>query len=268
MGTKEHLEEQPRRRRRKKSHRVYAFFVIVLGLAIIVLALLLLFHVQKIEIKGNEYCADKEILEAVQSDKFSTNSLYVVGKYLLGKGEEPACLESMKVGIGAPWTLKVSVKEKPIVGYLYSGQDYAYFDKEGLVVKKDSQYLEGIPCVEGIEVEDVTLYKQLQSENPQIFEEILEATNELKEAGMSTEKIICKAARIYVFAGKVCISLGNQVTPRRLRRFHRFLKSWRERKEHCIWRHIPQVRKPLPLMGENIRRRSKRKFRKKNKKNP
>ena len=37
MGTKEHLEEQPRRRRRKKSHRVYAFFVIVLGFAIIVL---------------------------------------------------------------------------------------------------------------------------------------------------------------------------------------------------------------------------------------
>lgn len=91
MGTKEHLEGQPRRRRRKKSHRVYAFFVIVLGLAIIALAVLLLFHVQKIEIKGNEYCADKEILEAVQSDKFSTNSLYVVGKYLLGKGRCTDC---------------------------------------------------------------------------------------------------------------------------------------------------------------------------------
>ena len=33
---------------------------------------------------------------------------------------------------------------------------------------------------------------------------------------MSTEKIICKAARIYVFAGKVCISLGNQVTPEKV----------------------------------------------------
>ena len=28
MGTKEHLEEQPRRRRRKKSHRVYALSLI------------------------------------------------------------------------------------------------------------------------------------------------------------------------------------------------------------------------------------------------
>ena len=88
MGTKEHLEEQPRRRRRKKSHRVYAFFVIMLGIVIIVLALLLLFHVQKIEIKGNEYCADKEILEAVQSDKFSTNSLYSMwwGNTFWGRG--------------------------------------------------------------------------------------------------------------------------------------------------------------------------------------
>ena len=85
MGTKEHLEEQPRRRRRKKSHRVYAFFVIVLGLAIIVLALLLLFHVQKIEIEGNEYCGDKEIVEAVQNDRFSTNSRFVAVIYCLVK---------------------------------------------------------------------------------------------------------------------------------------------------------------------------------------
>lgn len=216
MGTKEHLEGQPRRRRRKKSHRVYAFFVIVLGLAIIALAVLLLFHVQKIEIKGNEYCADKEILEAVQSDKFSTNSLYVVGKYLLGKGEEPACLESMKVGIGAPWTLKVRVKEKPIVGYVYADQDYAYFDRDGLVVKKDSVYLEGIPRVEGIEVKNIRLYQPLQSDHTRVFEEILEASDELKEEGLSTDRIVCQDSRIYVFVGKVCVSLGNQVTPEKM----------------------------------------------------
>ena len=216
MGTKEHLEEQPRRRRRKKSRRVYAFFVIVLGLAIIVLAALLLFHVQKIEIEGNEYCGDKEIVEAVQSDKFSTNSLYVVGKYLLGKGEKPACLENMKVGIGAPWILKISVEEKPIVGYVYADQDYAYFDKEGLVVKKDSQYLEGIPCVEGIEVKEVALYQRLKSENTQIFEEILETSDELKKNELAMEKIVCQDSRIYLFVGKVCISLGNHVTPEKM----------------------------------------------------
>ncbi len=38
----------------KKSHKIYALTVIVLGLAIILLALFLLFYVQRIEVEGNE----------------------------------------------------------------------------------------------------------------------------------------------------------------------------------------------------------------------
>lgn len=75
------------RRRKKKSHRLYAFFVIIFGIMIIALTVILLFHVQRVEVKGNTYCTDKEIIDTVQNDRFSSNSLYVLGKYLLGKGE-------------------------------------------------------------------------------------------------------------------------------------------------------------------------------------
>ena len=160
--------------------------------------MLLLFHVQKIEIKGNEYCADKEILEAVQSDKFSTNSLYVVGKYLLGKGGGACLSGEYESGDRGALDAEVWVKEKPIVGYVYADQDYAYFDRDGLVVKKDSVYLEGIPRVEGIEVKDIRLYQPLQSDHTRVFEEILEASDELKEEGLSTDRIVCQDSRIYV----------------------------------------------------------------------
>lgn len=229
METKEQKEEQPRRRRKKKGHRLYALFVIILGLAIIVLALLLLFHVQKVEIEGNEYCTDGEILEAVQNDRFSGNSLYVAGKYLLGKGKKPPCLDSMKVGLKTPWTLRVTVEEKQIVGYVYDGQEYAYFDKEGLVVKKDDIYIEGVPCVEGIEVKEIQLYKPLESENSQIFEEILEASDELKKDDLSTNKIICQDSRIYLYIGKVCVSLGNHVTPEKIAQIAPILEKLEDR---------------------------------------
>ena len=45
----------------KKSHKIYALTVIVLGLAIILLALFLLFYVQRIEVEGNEYTDSQEI---------------------------------------------------------------------------------------------------------------------------------------------------------------------------------------------------------------
>ena len=89
-------------RKKKKSHKVYAFLVLTMGIAIIALAILIFFYVQKIEVEGNEYCRDREIIEAVQNDRYSINSLYILGKYALGYGEKVPCLDSMKVSLKAP----------------------------------------------------------------------------------------------------------------------------------------------------------------------
>ena len=76
MTKDEYMEERPRRRKKKrKSHRLYAFIVILLGIVILLLGFLLLFHVQKIEIRGNDYCSDREIVQAVQNDKYAGNTI-------------------------------------------------------------------------------------------------------------------------------------------------------------------------------------------------
>ncbi|MEZ3434711.1 MAG: FtsQ-type POTRA domain-containing protein [Lachnospiraceae bacterium] len=204
-------------KQKKKTHKVYAFFVLLFGFAIIVLTLLIVFYIQKVEVTGNEYCSDKQIIDVVQNDKYSVNSLYVWGRYLLGQGEELPCLEEMKVSLGWPWVLKVKVKEKQIVGYVRTGEEeYAFFDKEGMIVKKDSQYQEGLPFVEGIDVGSVKLYKKIESENSKIFEEILEASQELKKFEMTAEKIVCKSGKIYVYVGQICVCLGDNVTAEKI----------------------------------------------------
>ncbi len=162
--------------------------------------------------RGNTYCTDREIVETVQNDRFSSNSLYVFGKYLLGKGESLPCLEQIKVSLGAPWTLRITVDEKVIVGFLYDKNDYVYFDKEGMVVEKGTVPIEGIPCVEGIEVKSVEEYKLLKSENSGIFEEILKTSQELKKYELDVGKIVCENDEIYLYIENVCVSLGNNVT--------------------------------------------------------
>ena len=98
----EHHENEKRPRRKKKSHKVYAAIVLTLGVVIICLTILILFYVQRIEIKGNQYCTDKVIVEAIQNDRFSINTLYVKAKYAMGKGEIPKGLEKMNVEIKNP----------------------------------------------------------------------------------------------------------------------------------------------------------------------
>ena len=166
--------------RKKKSHRIYAFFVLTLGIMIIVLSMLLLFHIQKIEVKGNNYCTN---------DRFSNNSLYVLGKYKMGKGSTLPCFEKITVRLKAPWSIQITVKEKQPVGYMMDGQNYVYFDEEGLVVEKGTIPIEGIPLVEGINVKTMEEYKPLKSDASGIFGEILKASQELKSRSLPQRRL-------------------------------------------------------------------------------
>lgn len=217
MAKNNHQHEEPRPAKKKKGHKLYAFIVLLLALIIIALSLIVFFHIQKIEISGNEYCTDRQIAEIIQSDQYSVNSIYVCARYALGYGETLPCIERMKVRMGLPWVLKVEVEEKQIVGYLFtSDQQYAYFDRDGLIVKKDVKYIEGIPCVEGTGVEDIGLYQRIEGGNSGIFGEILEASQELRKYERTADRIVCKNNRIYIYIGKVCISLGDNVTSEKI----------------------------------------------------
>lgn len=209
-------EKESRVRRKRRKLRVYAFFVIVLGLAIIGLTVFLLFRVQKIEVAGNGYTSDKEIVGMVQNDSYSVNSLYILGKYLLGKGETLPCLSSVRISLNAPWSVKVTVEEKPIAGCVKYEKEYLYFDKEGMIVKKSSEKSEDTILVEGIEPDGNELYSSVKKGKSAVFEEILETSDGLAKYDMNIKKIVCKKERIYVYIKKVCVSLGSTVSEEKL----------------------------------------------------
>lgn len=201
-----------RKRQKKKSHKVYAFFVLLLGCIIIGVTIFLLFYVQRITVSGNEYTTEKEIIETIRSDRFSVNTLYILGKYALGKGEMLPCMDQMKIRMETPWSLRVIVKEKPIVGYIQNGENYYYFDKEGMVVFESSALTEGIPNVEGINVGKVKLYQYLKSDDTRIFEQILETSKEVAKYGLASAKIICEGDEVCLDIGSIRVCLGKSVS--------------------------------------------------------
>ena len=148
----DHAERRPKKKKKKKKrkHRVYAFFVLLFAFLILVLGIFILFHVQKVEVKGNDYCSTEEIVKSVQNDKYSVNGLYVLAKYKLGYGKQPDCFESIKVSLKNPWTLKIIVQEKERIGYVMdSDGKYYYFDQDGMVVDVEEAPVDGIPLVDG-----------------------------------------------------------------------------------------------------------------------
>ena len=196
----------------KKSHKIYALTVIVLGLAILALAFFLLFYVQKIEVKGNTYTESQEIIDYVKEDRFSINSLYLLYKYKFTDYDKPGNLQSVEVSLRAPWSVRVTVKEKKILGYVQAGEQYIYFDKDGLVVKEGEELLEGVPCIEGIDVSKAALYEPLENGDEKLFQSILAVTGDVKELSLSPDRIVCSDGSIQLYFDQICVLLGNQIT--------------------------------------------------------
>jgi cell division protein FtsQ len=204
------------RRRKKKKHRIYALIVILLGIAILAAAFVLLFYVQKIEIQGNEYTDDQVILETVQDDPLSVNSVYLLWKNRFKDTEIPGSLSSMKISLKSPWTVKVTVKEKPIIGYFCLEDQYVFFDKEGTVVCTGQEMVADVPCIEGIEISEAKLYQPLQVKSEKLLTAILDAAQEVVNYELTPDRILCSDDGISLYFGQVCVMLGTNITTEKM----------------------------------------------------
>lgn len=201
-------EEKKQRKQKKSGHKFYAFVVLFLGIMIVVMTVLLLFHVQTIRIVGNEYVESREIASDIQRDRYTKNSLYLMGKNLMGKFTFPEAVESVKVRMKAPWSIEITVKEKKMAAYTIIGDEYVYFDKEGLVLYKSEMIVEGVPYVEGISAAEAILYKKLEAE-PRLFRNISEALQAFKKYKVAPERIVSNGVGLRIYIGNICVDLGS-----------------------------------------------------------
>ena len=204
--------ETGRKKKRKKKSKfgyyLYAVVILVLTITNITLATLLLTYVQGIQVTGTEYSQQSEIVTWIKEDFKTSNSLYTLYKYKRGLYTLPVYLEDVKVSLSAPWKVKVAVTEKKVVGCLIHDDSYVYFDEEGLVLRKSTKYEDGIPIIEGIEVEKAEQYKVLKANEKKIFERFVSLTKELEEYELTPDRFVWEEDSINLYFEQICVQLG------------------------------------------------------------
>ncbi len=201
-------ENQARRKRKGFGYYLYAFVTLTLLIAIILLSAILLTHVQEIEVTGNEYSTENEILNVIWEDPKTSNSLYALWKFKSGSYDKPAYLENMDIRLVLPWKIQLNVTEKQIVGCGVADEKYVYFDKEGLVLEKSSELLEGISIIEGIECNNVELYETIPIENEKVFSYIVNLTEELERRELVADRILWEEDGMKAYFEGVCVQFG------------------------------------------------------------
>ena len=164
------------------------------------------YTVTTIYVEGNVHYTNEEIIDMVMDGKFGSNSLFLAMKYKDKGMEDIPFIQTIE----AKDTIRITVYEKALAGCVaYLGQ-YVYFDKDGIVVETSPEKTAGIPQVTGLQFDHVILHEQLPVERPEIFQEVLNITQQLDKYSMKADKIYFdKDYQVTLIFGDAKVAMGD-----------------------------------------------------------
>jgi len=167
------------------------------------------YAIKNVIVEGNVHYSGDEIKEIVMDGVLLDNSWYLSQKYKNKGIENIPFIDALDVTVLTPDTIRITVYEKALAGYVeYLGR-YMYFDKDGTVVESSDVMTAGIPQIIGLDFQSVVVEEPLPIDNEEIFKEILNITQLLNKYEVPADKIYFNADYdVTIIKEKVRISLG------------------------------------------------------------
>ena len=175
-------------KRTLKKIVIYVAIVMLIAFAVVVINDK--YTVDTIAVEGSTHYRNEEIIDMVLGDGLlSHNSLYLSAKYRDKEIKDVPFIETMNVRILTPDSIKITVYEKSMAGFVEEMGRYIYFDKDGTVIESSDVKTTGIPQIMGMNFDHFVLYEKLPVEDDKIFKQILEVSQLLDKYGISVDKI-------------------------------------------------------------------------------
>ena len=215
-GTGKKRENRPEKVRFGRSKRVGILLSVFLVLLFLLVSgglyIINNYKVTTVYVDGSIHYTNEEIMDMVMEGRLGDNSLYLSLKYRDKGGENIPFIEMMDVSIEARDTIRITVYEKALAGYVrYLGR-YVYFDKDGIVVETSEEETAGIPQVTGLSFDHVILHEPLPVDNPDLFNEILNITQQLAKYSLTADRIYFDSTyQVTLSFGDAKVALGENV---------------------------------------------------------
>ncbi|MGN0383886.1 MAG: cell division protein FtsQ/DivIB [Eubacterium sp.] len=191
------------------SKKVIVLIVILL-ITVFMLAFFMIFKIENIDVTGNEKYTDEEIKDYIFENNYERNTVLFFFENTFGKKKEIAFVEDYDIEIESYNSVKITVYEKSIVGYIEYMGNNMYFDKDGMVVESSTEILDNIPKVTGMTFDYIVLYEKLPVENEKVFSLLLDVTQTLEKYALKVDKIyISDKLETTLYIDNVKVELGN-----------------------------------------------------------
>ncbi|MBP5152052.1 MAG: FtsQ-type POTRA domain-containing protein [Lachnospiraceae bacterium] len=169
------------------------------------------YTVNNVTIEGNVHYTDEEIADMVMTGRLGHNSIYLSYRYKNREIKDIPFIDTITVTILSPDSVRISVYEKALAGFIeYLGR-YIYFDRDGIVVESSTVKTQGVPEVVGVDFDYVVLYDKLPAQDPRLFNKVLNLTKLMSKYSVEAEKIYFnKNGDIVLYLDRIIISLGKE----------------------------------------------------------
>jgi len=166
---------------------------------------------EKIYVEGNSHYTNEEIEDMVLGGMLGDNSVYLSFKYKNKKITDVPFVDAISVSVLSDDSIKISVYEKALAGYVCYLDHYIYFDKDGYVVESSNILTPGIPQVTGITFNSVEVGKKLGTGETDIFERTLDLTKLMDKYSLVVDRIYFHdGGRVTLYFGSVRVNLGDE----------------------------------------------------------
>jgi cell division protein FtsQ len=199
--------------RQRRSLIIIAFFL----LAVIVLLwlgyryIIESYAVTRIYVDGNTQYSSEEIIDMVMQGPYSNNSLFLSWRYKERSIADVPFIEKMDVTILDQNTIRISVYEKALAGYVEYLGNFLYFDRDGIIVESSRERMRGIPEVVGLTFDHAVMYEELPVQDKGIFTVILNIRHLLERYALPADRIsFGKNNEITLYFKDIKVALGNE----------------------------------------------------------
>lgn len=194
--------------RRKRNGIIILAVLFIMAVCIGILAMQRIDN-KSIIVEGNEKYTNDEMINFIFKSDWDKNPFVLYYKTKYGKQETIPFVDEYEVEIVSLNSVKITVYEKKIIGYVsYMGTNM-YFDKDGTVVESSGEVLEGIPLVTGLQFDTIVLYEELPVGDDEIFSLILDTTQTLQKYGIGVDKLYISGGKeVTLYIGEIEVLLG------------------------------------------------------------
>ncbi len=167
------------------------------------------YSIKTVYVEGNIHYTEEEIKEMVMDGPLGNNSLYLSFKYKNKGVEDVPFVDVMDVSVLSPDTIRITVYEKSLAGYIEFMDSYMYFDRDGYIVETSNVKTVGVPWIVGLDFDHVVLGEKIPVADDSVFASVMNITNLLNDFGLNADKIYFQSdLDIVLWFGDIRVMLG------------------------------------------------------------